>query len=156
MDKEYNPQRDVANMMRAFGQEVKSTPEIPDVMSRILRARLMLEEVFETIERGLGVSINYEIGDEHHVIHFRDLKLRADLEPDLVELADGLGDTLVVTYGTGNACGINVPACFEEVHESNMSKTNADGSVTRDSYGKVVKPGHFRPPNMARVLGMNS
>jgi predicted HAD superfamily Cof-like phosphohydrolase len=153
---DYNPQRDVAQMMRIYGQEVKPHPEMPDEPTRILRARLMVEEDLETVLKGLGVQIVIEHGDEMHVVQMSDLKFRINGPGSLVELADGIADKLVTTYGTANAAGINAAACFAEVHDSNMTKTNTDGTVTRDSFGKVVKPAHYRPANMAKVLGVGA
>jgi predicted HAD superfamily Cof-like phosphohydrolase len=154
---EYNPQRDVAKMMRAYGQEVKSTPELPDAKTRLLRARLILEETLETITRGLGVSITYAWGDEQHNINsIKDVDLQVTGPGDLIELADGTADIKVVVYGTDNAAGLNGSVVFDEVMDSNMSKLNTDGTVTRDSFGKVVKPSHYRPADIPKVLGMKA
>jgi predicted HAD superfamily Cof-like phosphohydrolase len=151
---EYNPQRDVANMMRAFGQEVKSTPELPDAETRLLRARLILEEALETIVDGLGVQITPRVIASIEGLH--DLEMQVVGPGDLVALADGTADLKVVVYGTDNAAGINAPAVFEEVMDSNMSKTYPDGSVKRNEHGKVIKPDHYRPANVAKVLGVSA
>lgn len=157
MSKAYTPQQDVARMMRAFGQEIKAVPELPDAATRLLRGRLILEETLETLVRGLGLHISVEHGDEQFVIHsIKDLKVSVEGPGDLVELADGTADMKVVVYGTDNAAGLNAQTIFEEVMDSNMSKTYPDGSVQRDGFGKVIKPDHYRPANIEKALGISA
>lgn len=71
---------------------------------------------------------------------------------DLVEAADAIADLLYVVYGTGVSFGLPVDELFAEVHRSNMSKLDADGSVIRRHDGKVLKSNLFEPPNITRVL----
>lgn len=65
---------------------------------------------------------------------------------DVVEIADALGDMVYVIYGTALAHGIDLDAVVQEIHASNMSKLNDDGTVLRREDGKVLKgPNYFRP-----------
>lgn len=41
---------------------------------------------------------------------------------------------------------------FNEVHRSNMSKINSDGSVTKNEHGKVMKPATYFKPNLKQFL----
>jgi predicted HAD superfamily Cof-like phosphohydrolase len=71
---------------------------------------------------------------------------------DLVEVADALADLLYVVYGAGAAFGINLDACFHEVHSSNMSKLGEDGKPIYREDGKVMKGPNFREPALRDIL----
>lgn len=147
----YQPQADVAKMMRIFGQEVRSTPRmIEDPKERMLAGNLILEECDEFFAAlGLSIAVDKET-EEPFLYHDRDAPL------NLVEAADAIGDMLVVVYGAANRLGLNAQAIFDEVHRSNMSKTNPDGTVTRrESDGKVIKPDTYSPANIRAVLGLS-
>jgi predicted HAD superfamily Cof-like phosphohydrolase len=112
----------VKKFMEAFGQEVLSTATIPSEKIIDLRKSLIDEEV----------------GELHEAIR----------ENDIVQIADALTDILYVVYGAGHACGINLDKCFEEVHNSNMSKLGDDGKpvLDKNNFDKVIKgPNYFKP-----------
>ena len=116
----------VKQFMETFGQEVKSSPEFPDQKTQELRVELIREELTELQE---AIDAN-----------------------DIVEVADALTDLLYVVYGAGAAFGIDLDACFEEVHDSNMSKLMPDGTVKRREDGKVLKGPNFFQPDLKKVL----
>ena len=69
------------------------------------------------------------------------------------EIADGLTDVLVVTYGAGAAFGFNLDNCFNEVHRSNMSKLGEDNKpIKRESDGKILKGPNYFPPDLEKVI----
>ncbi len=71
-----------------------------------------------------------------------------------VEILDSLVDQLYVLIGTAITCGVSdalVPG-FLEVHSSNMTKVQEDGTVLNDANGKVKKPPGYRPPDLEKVL----
>lgn len=72
-------------------------------------------------------------------------------ECDIVEIADGIADLLVVTYGTAASYGMNADAIFTEVMRSNWTKLGPKGFI-RDAGGKVIKPDTYKQPDIARVL----
>ena len=110
----------VKKFMKTFGQEIKDKPGFPDEKVTKLRYDLILEELTELKE--------------------------ALQQKDLKEVADALTDILYVTYGAGAAFGIDLDKCFEEVHNSNMSKIGKDGKPIRNENGKVMKgPNYFKP-----------
>lgn len=115
----------VGEFMKACDQEVKDIPTMPDISTRILRLNLILEEYKELED--------------------------ADDEEDLVGIADALTDILYVVYGAGHAYGIDLDACFREVHRSNMTKV-VDGKVVKNADGKVMKPPSYNQPNLQLVL----
>lgn len=70
---------------------------------------------------------------------------------DIVEIADALTDILYVVYGTGHSYGIDLDACFKEVHRSNMSKFENGLPLKRED-GKIMKGKNYTPPDLERVL----
>ena len=119
----------VEEFMTAFGQDVEKFASMPDRKTAMLRLKLILEE-YEELETAV---------EEHH----------------LVGIADALTDILYVTYGAGHAFGINLDECFEEVHESNMSKLGPDGKPIYRDDGKVMKGPDYREPDLRKVLKCN-
>lgn len=116
----------VEQFMRTFEQEVRTSPELPEVSVQGLRLKLIKEEL-EELEDAL-------------------------FDNDIVEVADALTDLLYVVYGAGHAFGIDLDACFAEVHRSNMSKLDAKGQVVRRDDGKVLKSDQFTPPDLKQIL----
>lgn len=71
---------------------------------------------------------------------------------DPVAFVDAIVDLQYFLYGTALALGIPLEEAFLEVHESNMAKRNADGTVTRNELGKVQKPEGWQAPDLGKVL----
>lgn len=115
----------VADFMRSGEQPVNETPVWPDQDTRLLRFKLIDEELGELAE--------------------------AMANEDIVEIADALTDLLYVIYGAGHAYGIDLDRCFAEVHRSNMSKF-VDGKFIKDANGKVLKPKTYSPPDLSFLL----
>ena len=116
----------VKNFMMAFGQEVKSEPAFSNEKINKLRYNLIKEELGE-----LKIAINNK---------------------DLLEVADALTDILYVTYGAGAAFGLDLDACFNEVHNSNMSKMGKNGKPIYNENGKVMKGPNYFKPNLSKFL----
>jgi len=118
----------VGDFMEAFGQDVLCEPTWPDRDVVDLRVDL-IEEELEELEVAIANS-------------------------DMVEVADALTDLLYVIYGAGHAFGIDLDACFEEVHRSNLTKLGPDGRALRRADGKIMKSENFEEPNLEAVLNM--
>jgi len=116
----------VIQFMNTYGQEVKHKAELPNEDIVELRLDLIEEEVSE---------LEDAVDDK-----------------DIVAIADALTDILYVVYGAGAAFGINLDACFHEVHSSNMSKLGEDGKPIYREDGKVMKGPNFREPNLKSIL----
>jgi predicted HAD superfamily Cof-like phosphohydrolase len=116
----------VREFMQTFEQKVNTKPSLEDHKTRMLRLNLILEEYKELED--------------------------AVVEQDLVSIADALTDLLYVVYGSGHAFGIDLDACFTEVHRSNMSKLDANGQVIRREDGKVMKSELYSPPDLKPIL----
>lgn len=116
---------DLIEFERACGHEPsESGPAVPEGRVQELRMRLHSEE-FNELQRAMS-------------------------DGDLVGIADGLADLIYVCQGTAVRYGIDLPAAWREVHESNMRKFGP-GSW-RDETGKIRKPPGWQPPDVAGIL----
>jgi predicted HAD superfamily Cof-like phosphohydrolase len=90
---------------------------------RHLRAHLIIEETGELI-RAMA------IGDE-------------------IEMLDAMSDLMYVVIGTAVMYDLPLPEAFEEVHESNMTKTK----MPSDPHGERLrdKGPNYIPPNLEKV-----
>jgi predicted HAD superfamily Cof-like phosphohydrolase len=116
----------VGDFMEACDQQVLSSPTFPDWNTQELRVSLIEEEFKELLD---GIS--------------RD---------DIVEVADALTDLLYVVYGAGHSFGIDLDACFAEVHRSNMTKLGPEGRAIKREDGKIMKPESYSPPDLESIL----
>lgn len=116
----------VREFHETYGQEVKSKPEFPCETVRQLRVDLIHEEL-EELKAAIANN-------------------------DIVEVADALTDILYVVYGAGHAFGIDLDACFREVHRSNMSKLGEDGKPIRREDGKILKGTSYTPPDLKSIV----
>ena len=114
----------VAEFMNAFGQAVETSPGWTSVS-----------------------ELRYDLIDEE----LKELRQALD-ERNLVEVADALTDLLYVVYGAGHSFGIPLDKCFEEVHNSNMSKLGADGKPIYREDGKVLKGPNYWKPDLKKVI----
>lgn len=80
--------------------------------------------------------------------------VHAETEDDIVKVADALGDIIQSALYYGSQYGIDMDAVLEEIHASNLTKINKDGSVLRHQNGKIMKGPDYLPPNIKKVLGL--
>lgn len=80
--------------------------------------------------------------------------LEAAENGDLVEVADALGDMLYVLCGTIIEHGMQdkIEAVFDEIHRSNMSKLDAEGTPIYREDGKVIKGENYFRPQLADLI----
>ena len=116
----------VGIFMKTFGQEVKTKAELSNDKINELRVSLINEEL-EELKKAIEGN-------------------------DILEVADALTDILYVTYGAGHAFGINLDKCFNEVQQSNMSKSGSDGKPIYNESGKVMKGPNYFKPNLSKFL----
>ena len=119
----------VQEFHRAFGQQVATVPTLADGPVEDLRFELITEEFSELADA---------------------LRKR-----NIVEVADALTDLAYVVYGMADIYGIDLDACFREVHRSNMSKLGEDGKPIKRADGKFLKGPNYSPPDLKTVLGIN-
>lgn len=119
---------DVMQFHKTFCKDqIELFPQIPTTKVKYLRFRLINEEVVKEL-------------------------LPAIYDNDLVEIADGIADSIVVLIGTAIAYGIPLKQIWKEVHKSNMAKAQSDGSVLRREDGKILKPDDWKAPDIGKIL----
>lgn len=116
----------VKEFMDTFDQEVKDKPEYAGDDIAALRFNLIKEELEELWD--------------------------AFVHKDMPEVADALTDLLYVVYGAGHSFGIDLDACFDHVHASNMSKLGEDGKPIYREDGKVLKGPNYWEPDMKQFV----
>jgi NTP pyrophosphatase (non-canonical NTP hydrolase) len=97
-------------------------PYIPDKQKKLLRGELIIEEISETLD---AIDKN-----------------------DLVKIADGICDSIVVLLGTAVTYGIDIRPIWDEIHKTNMAKKG--GKLRAD--GKLLKPEGWKPPEVERLI----
>lgn len=143
----------VGEFHRAFSLPVEPRPVVPDDAVVRLRLALLLEEFHELAEATCQNASEAQQTFLATLARAREqLEALDRFQVDLVEVADALTDINYVTYGAGHTFGIDLNACCEEVHRSNMSKLGADGKPVKDERGKVLKGPAYSPPSLAPVL----
>lgn len=142
-------------MTLGFGQPAPENPDEADVLDnhlRIARARLILEEALETVNRGLclEVSLKEIASSGRRTVCLENMELTPNRATvDMVELADGCADLSVVATGTLVTYGIADKALLEEVDNNNLLKIK-NGHL--DANGKFVKPKNHPAPDIEGVL----
>lgn len=151
-------------------------PYEPTVEERILRAKLLMEETIETIEKGLGIHIHVSaerlgIGSLEDAIEMQ----HRGRHYDPIETVDGLADVKVIANGTAVQFGLPLREVDEEVYESNMSKLDENGrpvvnkckvdhacEMTPEKcelidptkpVGKILKAAGYKPAMIGPLLG---
>lgn len=114
---------------------------IPPVSERLLRGRLLLEEMLETLNAmGLTLVANNdaEVVDTHIINGVEYAEYETGVQSvelvhiegsvyDPIETADGLADIKVIANGTALCFGIPMKLVDNEVFASNMSKLDVNG-----------------------------
>lgn len=68
---------------------------------------------------------------------------------NLVEVADGIGDTIYVLCQLARSLGIPLDSVFLCIHRANMLKVGEDGKVKRREDGKILNPDGWTSPEKA-------
>ncbi len=114
--------QDIIDFHKVMGHCLGERPSLPPLKVYKLRRRLIDEEVKETLD--------------------------AMFQDDLVGIADGIADSIVVLLGTAVSYGIDIRPVWDEVHKTNMAKLGGG----KDSQGKSLKPEGWVPPNVKSIL----
>jgi len=146
-------QKKIEKFMSLAGQETPVVPTEPDSDTKILRAKLIIEESLETI-KALGVDITMPLlnGASASIIDCEKLlEYSVGRFPfDMVEVADGCADVSVVTTGCLSSCGISDKKLLSEVDNNNLKKFGPGHKVRED--GKLIKPPGHKAPNIRKIL----
>lgn len=153
--------KSVRKFMEGAKQECPDKPTIPDEKTRLLRAKLILEEALETVD---ALCVRVFVG-EYELIHDGlsdlygggDMCMEAELKisdesmmDSLEKIIDGCCDLKVVTTGTLIACGIPDEYVQKLVDDNNLDKIER-GTIRDD--GKLIKPDDHQPPDIGKFLG---
>lgn len=111
----------IIQFMQKNNEVINSSPIIPNENTTGLRYHLIQEEVIELLS---AIDKN-----------------------DIIKIADGIADSLVVIIGTAISYGLPVYDIFLEAHRANMSKNGP-----KNEYGKVTKGDGYNPPNFESIL----
>lgn len=137
----------VAEFHAAFGHPIETAPTVPNLAQRLLRVKLLAEELLEFAD-GCGVGIVMDNILEHHIV----VEPQPDSSCDLIECADGLADLRYLVDGGNLIFGFPGERLLAEVHRSNMSKLGADGRPVTRADGKTMKGPNYFKPDIAGVL----
>jgi predicted HAD superfamily Cof-like phosphohydrolase len=137
--------RQVAEFHVAMGQPIEPTPTVPSDERVRLRARLIAEEFFETLE-SLFDSLPNAL-DEAKYYTGRVIG-GSEVRVNFPEFIDGLADLDYVIEGTRLEFGVDGGPIAAEVHHANMRKV---GGKQRED-GKFLKPEGWEPPDIAGEL----
>jgi predicted HAD superfamily Cof-like phosphohydrolase len=138
----------VEKFMALAGQDVPLSPSIPNSETVLLRANLLLEELLETVRRGLGVVV-FDRGNKVE-LRIENLGFEIASEPDIEQVADGFADIGVVNTGMLSSFGLADQSIVDEVDSNNLSKFSEGSS--RRSDGKLIKPPGFVGPRIKEII----
>lgn len=101
-------------------------------------------------EEAFKITPSLQSAETKHKILLEELNeyLDSAWKEDEVEIADAIGDILYVAFGLVTKYGLDdvIEDIFAEIHASNMSKLNDDGTPIYNEYGKIMKgPNYFKP-----------
>ncbi len=116
-----------------------------------MRMSLIGEEFAELMGAVYGQKARETIEEAFQAAVAQDTHTR-----DTVETADALGDLIYVIYGMALETGIPLADVLAEIQASNLSKLDENGKPIYRSDGKVLKGQNYFPPNIARVLGLET
>jgi predicted HAD superfamily Cof-like phosphohydrolase len=142
--------RMVREFHEAFERPVRDMPGVGTPEERVLRVRLMLEEVLE-FAKAANVRVAFMGSNITSIEHLRVYYVPFGA-PDLTAMAHELADVQYVTSGTAVQLGIPLLPVVAEVHAANMRKLGPDGKSVVDELGKVRKPPGWRPADVGAVL----
>ena len=115
---------------KAFDMPLPETMRYLHKERALLRHKLIQEEVGELLEAAMSS------------------------QGTLVDVADAITDCFYILIGTALEYGIadKLPALFDEVHESNMSKLDENGKPIYREDGKVMKSTRYKKPNLKSIV----
>ena len=121
----------VLEFHHTFESHIAPKPDLELIPQKVkaLRKSLVLEECREVIEA-------------------------LEEDTDIAHIAKELADLQIVLLGTVASYGLQniFEEVLDEVHRSNMSKVNPDGTITRNELGKVLKPDTYSPADITSIL----
>lgn len=113
---------------KAFNLPLRNSPNVIPIKEFSLRYKLLMEEIEELVT--------------------------AYAQNNIIEITDAVIDCMYILIGTAVQFGIadKLEQCFDEIHESNMSKLDKNGKAIIRKDGKVLKSDLYFPPNLNKIL----
>jgi len=140
----------VEMFMNKMGVHAPNKPVLDlDEKSRLLLAKLVMEEVLEYLE-GLGIELVLNTGDRGYVIYFKNLIFSCSHDTNIEEVIDGVCDIKFVITKALSMFGIPDLPFQQLVDYNNLMKFSSDGH--RAENGKWVKPANHTPPKIKELL----
>ena len=122
--------KQVMEFYEAFNMPIPETMRFLHKERALLRHKLIQEEVGELLDASMSSG------------------------GTLVDVADAITDCFYILIGTALEYGIadKLPALFDEVHSSNMSKLDENGKPIYREDGKVMKGPGYKKPNLKDII----
>lgn len=133
-----------------LNREKPDFPKPPSLTLRILSARLILEEAFEMIEKGLGLDVVL-LADSTDSSSPAEWGVQpSERNPDMVEIVDGAADVHFVITACMHLCGVPEMPFLLEIAKNNLTKFGPGGYMSE--HGKWIKPPTWQPPDVEGLL----
>ena len=146
----------VTEFHKTYKQTINEKSTIPSPEDRLLRIKLIAEEFIEyATASGYPIRVVMDIGkfEGDETINYDKITVAHDTgHIDIVEAADGLADLDYVVQGGNVTWGFPALEIADEVHASNMSKTDEKGNAIFREDGKVLKGPNYFKPNISAIL----
>jgi len=136
----------VASGVPAFREEVGSR-SLPSLSRIRLAASLCIEEPIETLE---GFGADPKIIARMKALAAEAVASISRERCDIVEVADGLGDSDYVNEWARCEFGLDGEPIADEIQRANLAKFGPGSSFS--ATGKVQKPPGWTPPDIGAVL----
>ncbi len=128
-------------------------------MSKLLEKIRSVEEFHNVFKIGNADQVKL-IDEKDYVLRYNLIKeeneeyLEACKNGDIVEIADALGDQLYILFGTILKHGLEhkIEEVYDEIHRSNMSKLDEQGSPIYREDGKILKSSLYFRPDIKKIL----
>lgn len=146
----------VKEFHEVFGHPIKYTPmKELDAKTSKLRMELILEEFKEYVQACTdenSMRRKFILSSLNMASEYISYLEEEELNYDVVEAADALGDITYVVNGAALCGGISLDDVVTEIHRSNMSKLGEDGRPIYREDGKILKGPMYFKPDIAEVL----
>jgi predicted HAD superfamily Cof-like phosphohydrolase len=140
--------KNIETMHKMYGRTVSDLPIVPSQDIK-LYLNLMFEELIETthISSDEANFLQSVFSKSLEKVDFEKVSIRS--------FHDGLLDMQVILTGMFLMSGTPIKRGLQEIFDSNMSKTQKDGTLLRREDGKILKGENYFAPSMSKVLLIN-
>lgn len=142
----------VREFHKTFGVARRETPGFPVWDRVVLRMKLVTEEYTELMN-AMGFDVEVAVTKELEDSSLFEFHIEEESHgANIVGVGDATSDLHYVVSGTSDEFGLPEDELFDEVHRSNMSKADEDGTVPRREDGKILKAARWSPPDINSIL----